>query len=360
MRRSLPLLAVSMTLAACAGGTGRFGRVSDVPILFPPPPDTARIQFLLAVSNEDDVRGVKNEGWFASVLEETNRNTAGIIKPYGVSLRGSRIYVCDTMLPGVHILDMERRSFRMWRPSGPGTLRKPINCVSDPATGELFVTDTERQQVVVFDSTLAYEDAFGEGHGTPTDVFVADDRIWVADIRDGKVHAYDRNTYEYLMSFPADDAEGDAVLRQPTNLWVHGDTVVVSDFGDFGVKLYTTDGTFLRKIGSFGRGLGQFVRPKGVAVDPEGRIYVVDAGFENVQIFDPEGRLLMFFGGSYSGPGTMWLPAQITITQESLERFQEYVEPGYVLRYLILVTNQYGPDRLTIYGFVEPGAPGAP
>jgi hypothetical protein len=38
---------------------------------------------------------------------------------------------------------------------------------------------------------------------------------------------------------------------------------------------------------------------------------VVDAAFENVQIFDPEGRLLLPFGGPGTGPGEFTLPGGV-------------------------------------------------
>jgi hypothetical protein len=63
---------------------------------------------------------------------------------------------------------------------------------------------------------------------------------------------------------------------------------------------------------------------------------------------------LMFFGGNYKGPGDMWLPAKISIDYENLEYFQKYVDPDYNLKYLILVTNQFGPDKLNIYAAIEP------
>ena len=65
----------------------------------------------------------------------------------------------------------------------------------------------------------------------------------------------------------------------------------------------------------------------------------------------------MFFGGTYKGPGDMWLPAKITIDYDNLQYFRKYVDPSYDLQYLILVTNQYGPDKINVYGRVEPRQP---
>jgi DNA-binding beta-propeller fold protein YncE len=58
---------------------------------------------------------------------------------------------------------------------------------------------------------------------------------------------------------------------------------------------------------------GTFSRPKGVAADSDGNIYVVDALFDNIQIFDKQGRLLMAFGNHGRGYGDFWLPTGIFI-----------------------------------------------
>ncbi|MCL5991339.1 MAG: hypothetical protein M1419_04480, partial [Bacteroidetes bacterium] len=66
------------------------------------------------------------------------------------------------------------------------------------------------------------------------------------------------------------------------------------------------------------------------------------------------GQVLMFFGGSYKGEGYMYMPAKVAIDYENLDYFRDYVDPAFDLKFLIFVTNQFGPDKITIYGFVEP------
>ena len=66
-----------------------------------------------------------------------------------------------------------------------------------------------------------------------------------------------------------------------------------------------------------GTGPGQFSRPKGIAVDDEGYVYVTDAAFNNYQIFDSQGRLMLFVGtGGSAEPGEFLLPADIEIDQK--------------------------------------------
>jgi len=138
------------------------------------------------------------------------------------------------------------------------------------------------------------------------------------------------------------------------NMFISDSLVYVSDIGDSKIKKYTLDGKFISSFGSYGRRIGQFVRIKGIAADKESNLYAVDAAFENIQIFNNSDQLLMFFGGSTKEPGGMWLPAQVTIDYENLEYFQEYVDPEYTLEYLIYVTNQFGPHKVNVYGFIKP------
>jgi len=54
---------------------------------------------------------------------------------------------------------------------------------------------------------------------------------------------------------------------------------------------------------------GNFARPKGIGVDPDGHIYVVDAAFNNFQVFNNQGALLLIVGATGRGPGQFYLPA---------------------------------------------------
>ena len=66
-------------------------------------------------------------------------------------------------------------------------------------------------------------------------------------------------------------------------------------------------------IGGLGDGPGTLSKPKGVGVDGDGHIYVVDAVFDNVQIFDENGDLLLHFGDHGASQGEFWLPAGIHV-----------------------------------------------
>jgi streptogramin lyase len=288
--------------------------------------------------------------------QETSEDDDVLLKPYGVAMHDGVIYVCDSRRASIVLLDVRNRSWEPWTPTEVGALRKPINCAVDPADGRLFVVDTERGEVVVFDDQRRFAGAFGRrANARPTDVFVDDSIAWVTDLNLRNVTAYKRNSFESIRSFPSpSQADSTSQLFGPMSVWATQSEVYVSDFGAMRVQVYSRDGSYLRTVGQFGRSPGSFVRPKGIAVDREGILYTVDAAFDNVQMFDSEGRLLMAFGGPYARPGDMNLPAQVTIDYKNIDLFKGQVREGYDLSYLIIVTNQLGPDFVNVYGRIVP------
>lgn len=321
-------------------------------IVYPSPPDTARIQYLTNISSSQQVIGTKTA--FSKFVVGEDEPML-INKPYGIHMREGKLYVCDLDIGGLEIIDLKGKSFEYFVPRGLGRLKMPINCFVDE-NDFIYVADAGRQQVVIFDNNRKYVDSFGDLENyKPTDVVVFDDKIWVANIKNHTILVYKNDSSRQLLySIPDIDKGNEGYIYQPTNIYLTPDKVYVSDFGDFKVKMYTHEGTYLGAVGSYGRRMGQFARPKGIAVDRESNLYVVDAAFENVQIFNKEGKLLMFFGGPYQGAGDMWLPAKVIIDYDNVEYFQKYIDKRFNLKYLVLVSNNFGPDKINVYGFIEP------
>lgn len=323
------------------------------PVIFPAPPDTARIQFLTKISNSGDVTGYRTA--FAKFLVGTRETVLTFGKPYGAVLHDGKLYVCDNSLKGLEIIDFTKRTFEYFIPTGKGQLKSALNCDID-SSGYLYIADPERKQIVIFDNNRKYFNCFGDtGTFKPTDVVAYSHKLWVANLKGNEINVFeDQYPYTKLYSIGDSIPENPGYLRQPTNIEVTDDRIYVTNMGSNDVKVFDLTGNYIMTVGSTGKYPGQFIRPKGNAVDKQGNIYVVDASFHNVQIFNSKGEILMFFGGTYTGPGYMWLPSTVTIDYENLGLFKDYVDPSYRLKYLIIVVNQYGPDLINIYGYIEP------
>jgi sugar lactone lactonase YvrE len=351
LRSCLILLSLLLFSGGCK--TARKPDHSSGYPFFPPDREHARLQYLTSFSSPADFEAPPSKMLSFVVGELPVKRP--MVKPYGLALKNNELLVCDTVLGLVHRLDLAKREWSYFRPDGPGTLKKAVNLDIDDQ-GRRYVADTVRGQVVVFDSDGRFVGTIGqEFELKPSDVKVVGDRIYVADLKSHRIRLYNRNTREFLFAVPTEVENEDAALFGPTNVAVgpRGD-IYASDSTSFRVQRYAADGSYKQTIGQHGDTPGSFARNKGVAVDAEGRVYVVDAAFQNVQIFDDAGKLLLHFG-DYSKPdeGAMVLPAGVVVDAAHNDWFRPFVDPGFNLDYVVLVVNQYGTHKITAYGFVH-------
>jgi DNA-binding beta-propeller fold protein YncE len=320
--------------------------------MYPGPPDEPRIQYLMSYGSENDLGGPSK---FNSFLTGQDKVLKPIWKPYGLAIKGGKIYVCDTQAGNITIADLSRRKLGVIKPDGQAAMKIPINVAVDK-DGLVYVTDMGRNQVLVYDTSGRLLDAIGtKNEMQPCGIALAGDRLYVTDMANHYVRVYNKASRELLFTVPRSSTNETARLAGPTNIAVDDKgRIYVSDSRGFEAKVYDAEGNFLRTIGEHGASPGQFTLPKGIGADREGRVYVLDAAVPVVQLFDANGRLLLFFGEPKdSGPGSLYLPAGLTVDYDNVGLFQKYAAPGYKLEYLILLTNQVGPQKVSVYGFLK-------
>jgi sugar lactone lactonase YvrE len=356
--------------AGCA--TGPKTKAPPGFVYYPAPPDPPRLQFLTSYSGEKELGG--GAGKFATFVTGVTPSQRSIVKPYGLALNHGQLYVCDTSLGAIAILDLVKRKFSYLETKNGIPVRVPINITLD-AEGYRYVADRGYNQVLIYGPDDTFQGAIGEkstnqfeptdnaaGNPTgataeqkglrPTDVVIIGDRIYITDLNQNCVRVYGKTNRELLFKIPIDGKDDAAKLFAPTNLAVDShDCLYVSDFAGFCIKKYDANGKYLQTFGRAGDRPGEFARPKGVAVDREGRVYVVDAAAQVIQIFDATGRLLMFFGEQKGSAVPLDLPAKVIIDYDHLDLFKQYVAPDFQLEYLVLASNQFGDRKVNVYGF---------
>ena len=322
----------------------------DAPLFFPGPPAPPRLQFLAKFSSAYDINAESSK-FRNFVFGGEEHEEQVLTKPFGAAVFEGAIYATDSRGDGYVVFDIAAGKWREVKGSGAGALKKAINITIDK-DGTRYITDTIRNQVIVFDRNDRFLRAIGEvGQFRPVDVAILGDRLYISDSENQKIHVLNKLTGETQFSFggSGDDA-GEMV--HPTNLAVGPDgSIYVSDTTNFRVQQFTPEGEFVRAIGSVGTSIGKFARPKGVAVDKEGRLYVVDAAFQNVQIFDDKGRVLLYFGSASNEKGGFNLPTVVKIDYDSVEYFKKYAAPGFEIEYIVVVVNQFGPNKVSVFGF---------
>ena len=325
-------------------------KLARATVFYPPLPNPPRIQYLTSFSGPNDITPARSS-WLDMIVGKDSDEGEAIRKPYGVAVHGGRIYVVDTRGGGYAIFDLINKKFEFIQGSGGGKLQKPINICVD-AEGNKYITDTGREQIVVFDKDDHYARAYGNsGEYKPSDVAVYEDRIFVTDLKHQQVHVLDKKSGKIRFSI-GKAGSNNAEFVFPTNLTISKDHYLyVTDTGNFRIQKFTLEGELVRSYGAIGTSFGQFARPKGIAIDNDGRLYVVDAAFQNVQVLSSEGQLLMYFGSAGDDPESMNLPTQVVIDYENLAYFQTFADPQFKLEYVILVANQFGNSKVNAYGY---------
>ena len=319
------------------------------PVFYPALPNPPRIQHLLSLTTLNDLKVSKSV--FTDFLLGEQSAESLVTKPYGIALFDGKLYVVDAAKSGYAVLNLKTRQRKFITGGTSGRMKKPIN-ISIDVGGTKYISDTGRAQVLVFDRNDRFVRAYGiKGQFKPSDVVITKDRLFVTDLKNHMIQVLDKNTGKTLNHVGrVGSKEGE--LFFPTNVALGPDNhLYVTDTGNFRVQKFTLDGVFVKRFGSIGSGLGKFARPKGLTLDKKGNLYVVDAAFENVQLINNKGKLLMFFGQPGNKPADINLPADVSIDYDNLKYFQSYAHPKFKLEYVILVTSQYGVNKINIFGF---------
>lgn len=326
--------------------------VGEQPLFLPLPPDEPRLQFLTKFSSALDI-STEKKGFRDFVFGGEDKEAQLVQKPYGLAVHEGAVYVVDTRGNGYGVFDLANSRSKLVRPTGAGALAKPINITID-TDGTRYITDTDREQILVFNADDRFLRAIGEpGQFRPVDVAITGNLLYVTDIMNHRIHVLDKTTDEVIQTF-GDAGSEPGQLFHPTNLAIGDDgTIYVTDTSNFRLQQFDAEGKFIRAIGSQGSRPGTFSRPKGIALDREGHIYVVDAAFQNIQVLDPDGGALMAFGESGAERWNINLPTVVKIDYQNVPYFEKFAAPNFEIEYLVLVASQYGLNRVVVFGYGE-------
>ena len=359
--KSLAVACVSWGLLAFAGcKSARVGTPRQKPIFFPPPPETPRLQFLTSFSGPEDLGAVSTSAFEKFVLGEPELRD-GITTPYGVAIFEGKLYVCDVGKRMVEVLDLKKRTFGYM--TKDRRLMNPVNIFIEQ-DGTKYVADPTAGAIFVFDKNNTLSIILGKDSGiNPIDVVVRGALCYITDFRSNQVVVLDKKTGREITRMGRGKSNQDGQSK-PLNELPPGEFSLISDLTlDREGSIYVTDkagarithfdrsGIIKRTIGRLGDNIDEFVRPKGIAIDNAGRIWVVDAATEVAKIYDQQARLLLFFGLPGNEPGMMNLPAKIVLDYDNVDLFQPYAVEGANIEFLVLISNQYGPNKISVYGF---------
>ncbi len=320
-----------------------------LPVFFPPPPNEPRVQFLVSFNSSKIIEAEKS--WLEKFISGTDQpdRLLNIQKPYSVVDYQGIVYVTDTATNTIFRIDLNRKTFAPLRGNGgQGQMKKPTWLAVDE-NGRLYVVDTKRKEILVFTADGDFVQSLGKDLvKKPSAIAVDHDHIYWVDIEEANIKVLDRNSGTLIRSFDTGGQDGD--LAGPIGITLDDKGVLYVTNMDGHVIKIDRDGHVLLNFGRLGDRFGEFARPKGISVDAQGRIFVVDSGLQNVQIFNDEGRLLMYFGNPGLPAGSLNVPTSIWLSKNNLEYFSKFTDHSFQLEELIYVANQFGHDAVSVYG----------
>ncbi len=312
---ALLVMAAVIAMPGCSVRKEMTEALPSAEMIWPLPPDEPRIKYLYSLESPEDIGIRKGSGtgfWNKLTGKQKERS---ISRPFGIDTDDERgiIAVTDTDIGALHIFDKTAKKYRLVRNIGDYRLESPIDAV---IVGEkIYVTDSVRAAIYVFDMNGKYLGSFGENKlKRPTGIAYdpAKSEIAVVDTTGNCAVLF--TTDGTLTGIAGRRGKEEGLFNFPSAVDIDSSGYkYISDTMNFRVAIFDPEWNYAGSFGEAGDKMGKFSKPKGVAVDSEGHVYVVDSLYDVVQIFDRDGTFLLNFGRPGNGPGEFNLPSGIHI-----------------------------------------------
>jgi DNA-binding beta-propeller fold protein YncE len=230
-----------------------------------------------------------------------------------------RLVVSDPGGGALHVLDPRgKTSFRI--PCGPNwRLREPAGVAVD-ADDNIYVADSQRGYILMFDSGGNFVRLMGDFHGEPEfagphglAIDLAAKRLYVSDTPRSVVAILDLEGRILRQLGLRHEGPGEGWFENPTDIAVsHGHLYVVDRRGSR-VQIIDPDKGPIRNVGLSGGLDMNGAADNGLGVDTSGAIYVSWTNNGHIWVFSDDGLPLASFGqkgtglGEFIAPGGLWL-----------------------------------------------------
>lgn len=330
------LLLVLVALVGCA-------KTEKLRVLWPPLPDTPRLEWLGIYYSEGDFPKSQREAAMQSMVGDSGFDYFG--RPFGIAADGKGlVYVSDADQRVIKIFDFNRRQVSRF---GNGRrFQNPLGLAVD-SRDNLYVVEGVSAKVLVFSAdqrplfSFGGEDVFKK----PVQLTLNETlgRIYVSDGAGHRIAVFDMEG-KHLFSFGS-QGSGDGEFYSPQGLAIDRDhRLFVADQFNARIQVFDADGTFLYKFGERGDRQWNFEFPKDLAFDSDGNLHVLDMRKAALITYRPDGTLLLYTGGQasiepvgFSMPVSLWIDQndQIYVADSLNRRFAHwrYFSDEYLRRH---------------------------
>lgn len=293
-------------------------------LVWPAPPETPRITYSKSIHQPGDL-GAKTSGFnrFANWITGAEKGREQLVKPFGVALdEFDNLCLTDTGANVVCFFDRAKKKWMRWNKIEKFRFRSPVAVAKK--NGVFYVVDSSLAAIVAFNENGKLIFQITAHLERPSGIVVLNEQLFVTDSQRHQIVVFDLRG-NFVTEFGKRGTQP-GEFNFPTHIATDGEgNLLVTDSMNGRVQRLGRDGNFINEIGSIGNATGHFSRPKGVAVDSFGHVYAIDALFDNIQIFDRDGKFLLNLGESGAKPGEFWLPNGIAISKQN----EIYVADSY-------------------------------
>jgi DNA-binding beta-propeller fold protein YncE len=255
-----------------------------------------------------------------------NGEFGNTIGPLGFGINsGNDWFVADTDNNSVQKFASVTNSWAFTITGAPTPFIQPRDVAVEPATGNIFVSDTGNSRITKHDSAGNFILAFGlptPTGGGPTPLpgstpgpfgitIASDNKLYIADAGYSRIQRFDANgNYEASWGmYGSADSSTIPQMANPQGMSIDSSgNIYVADTGNNRIERFDQAGTLATRViwGSYGSQDGNFINPRNVCVDSSNKVYVSEMGELVGSV--PRNRRIQVFGDGAASAG-------LTITQ---------------------------------------------
>lgn len=276
---------------------------------WPIAPQRTRIQYLYSFNEPEDLNyRLPFRDRFEGLLGGAANHK--MIRPYAIAVNEEMVAVADPGKGSVHIFNTKRKTYTNIHSINRKQLISPIGI----ALGDeyMYIADSILNAVFVLDKNHKHVATYNDFKRPTSLTFDRESRrLYIADTLAHKVFAINRNG---LIDIDLGErGHGDSQFNFPSHLTIANDRLYVNDTMNFRVQIFDLSGNHISNLGVHGDSPGYFSSPKGIAVNSDDYIFVAEALADRIQIFNQAGDFLLDFGFSGKQTAAFKMPTGLAI-----------------------------------------------
>ncbi|MHB8713942.1 MAG: NHL repeat-containing protein [Trichloromonadaceae bacterium] len=295
---------------------GQFGcaEKNQMRILWPPPPNESKLEWISLLRGEDDIASSGGKKFLKAFVGEAKDQR--LANPFGVAVDDKgQVYVSEPARRKIVIFDQVNRKVTEF--TGGNVIKTPMGMTVD-SQGNLYVADPGTPAVYVFSSDRTAKVKMGSAEIFEAPAYVAVneklDRVYVSDAKKHQIVVFNR-AGQFQFAFGQQDEVGETNLYSPQGVAIAPDgRVFVADMLNARIQSFDADGKPLSRFGVLGDHDSNFEYPKDLAFDSEGNLHIIDIRKAAMLTYSPDGKWLGYLGsGRTKNPVGFSLPVALAL-----------------------------------------------